>query len=187
MSKEEDPKVSAKGLRPQSERNSQLTLKAYSSGVGEYIADMMLQKNYTWLEVSKLEGMPSLYQMQAWYDESEEFRTVMDRADKVLARKCIEDIFETTDESRHLDKDEVPSEKLWFDKKKWLVEKLDKSRFGVSQAPTQTTGSINIAMPVDYQKAVDISDIVDEKTVRNVSDDSTDELEEDAFEKFRGK
>ena len=147
----------------------QKKLVPYTSGLGEFIAEQMLSNNLTWGKISKLEGMPSLYQMQLWYDKSKEFREIMDRADCVLARIHIEEVSDTANDCRNMDKDEVSSERLWLEKKKFLIEKLDKNRFGNSSKEGVSHASVNIVMPLDYKEVVDISSIMDENEVRGFS------------------
>lgn len=152
-----------------------ITSYAYTEGTGERIASLMERKKLTWKSVSKLEGMPSLYQMQLWYKESADFRTLMDTADEMVARGAFDSIVESAEMYRDISKDEVPAEKLWFEKQKFIAEKADRKKFGQEKGQVSGGGvNIQIVMPVDYNKLEDISDIVDVKEITNIDVEAKD-------------
>lgn len=142
----------------------------YTPGVGERIAQIMQKKLKSWEALSKLEGMPSLLQMQYWYKTSKKFKELMDMADQVVAREAFESVVKSSKSTRDLHKDEVPAEKLWFEQQKFIMEKSDPSRFGQKGSQESGATQINIVLPFDYNKEVDISDIVDVRKITNVPD-----------------
>jgi len=151
----------------------------YPPGVGERLAQIMQKRQKSWASLSKLEGMPSLMQMQYWYRTSKKFKELMDMADEVVARVAFDEVVESSEQTRHLSKDEVPAEKLWFEQKKFIMEKADPRKFGAKVNNESGATQINIVLPFDYNKEVDISDIVDVRNITSVPEEKPELTDED--------
>ncbi len=81
----------------------------------------------TMLEISKMEGFPTLRAMQGWLIKYEDFRRDMDKAREIRAGYYHDSAI---DKAEKVKKNTVAQTKLQVDTYKWAAEKGDPSRYG---------------------------------------------------------
>lgn len=81
-------------------------------------------------EICKLPGFPSSSILARWRAQHEDFNEAILAARKMRAEHYADKIAESLEETKELDKEQVPAEKLYYDKLKWLAEKNNPAEYG---------------------------------------------------------
>jgi len=110
--------------------------------------------------ISKLPGFPSTSIIAKWRIENQEFEEAYRAACRARAESYADRIADSLDETRELTKDEIPAEKLYTDKLKWLAEKNDPSRYGSKktegEGPASVSMVIQTGVPLEEEQPVTI-------------------------------
>jgi len=128
----------------------------YKDLIAQRIAEGM-----TMTDISKMAGMPSTSIIAKWRIEHPDLNDAILAARKARAEVYADKIAESVDETRELKKDDIPAEKLYFEKLKYLAEKNDPHTYaarpsGEQAGPAQVNMVINTGVPLEEEQPVTI-------------------------------
>lgn len=127
----------AEGMEPgkQLEPSFALELKdkrkfwSYNDTYRDLICNL-LATGKTFTDISKMRGFPGVSVIAQWRAAHSDFEDAIRAARRMGADYYADKIADSLEEGRVLNKDEIPAEKLYYDKLKWLAEKADPDQYG---------------------------------------------------------
>jgi len=116
----------------------------------------LVAKGHSFTSIAKRPEMPCTTIIAKWRRENPDFEEAIKAAKQARAEGFVDQIIDSLEETKDLAKDEVPAEKLWMDKLKWLAEKSDPKGYGTKSGPNDAaTGPvqmiINTGVPLDSE------------------------------------
>lgn len=145
----------------------------YSAVYKDLIANHIAEGK-TLSAISKLPGMPSTSIIAQWRAKHPELEDAIRAARKQQADFYADKIADQVDETRELSKDEIPAEKLYYEKLKWLAEKADPDQYG-NRTKISGDADAPLTLVVDTgirrDKPKEIDNIVEAETVSRENDD----------------
>jgi len=130
----------------------------------------MISEGKTLTDIGKMPGFPSTSIIAQWRTRHEELENGIRAARRARAEGYADKIAESLEETRELNKDDIPAEKLYFDKLKYLAEKNDPQTYGTKNAgehtPTQVNMVINTGVPLDDDDSPVTIEVEDESNKR---------------------
>ena len=142
-------------LSPQFEKGNGVTWH-YSKLYHDLVAEKIIE-GLSLTQISRLEGFPNLTILTKWRAQYPAFNEAITLARKAKAQKYEDMIEDSLEATRKLKKDEIPAEKLWLDKAKWLAEKHDPQTYGTKREST-TEGSAPVHMTINTGVPLDEGD-----------------------------
>lgn len=133
----------------------------------------LLAQGKTFSEITKMRGFPGMSVIAQWRAGHSDFEAAIRGARKMGADFYADKIAESLEEGRTLNKDEIPAEKLYYDKLKWLAEKADPEQYG-----NRTT--------IAGDKDAPLTLIVDTGIRRDGPDEIENEIIEGEFHEHKG-
>lgn len=152
-----------------------LELKKYevTPGVIFQIAKLVTSGK-TLKHIADMEGMPPLHILYAWKRNSDDFRTMVQEAEKDRAEIFHGKIMDAVDEIRTVDKSDIPGLKLYVDTLKYLAESDNPEKFKAKGKDEENRGSVTIQVNTGIDRTVDSNtgmsdnvEVTDYKEVEN--------------------
>lgn len=147
-----------------SKANSLLSLKdsiPYSPGLANLIIDKVLEgKRLT--QVAALDGIPSIKVIYRWLRQHTDFREAYDYALSAKGLYAMDKVEELSEMAVHAAKDEVSSLRLAMDGYRFIAERHDRVRYGVTppKADSGNTIIINTGIERDHDDSRTVSELI---------------------------
>ncbi len=122
-------------------------------------ADVICQKIATGMTLSaicRMDGFPGMGIIARWRAEEEMFDEALGYAESARAERYVDKIVDSVDDTRGMDKDELPAEKLYFDKLKYLAKVNDRKKYGErDQKVTAGGGNVTIQLHTGIDRGME--------------------------------
>jgi len=147
----EDGLVPGKQFAPQFVKGN-TTFWNYSAVYRDLICQRVAE-GMSLTKIAKQPGFPSTSIMAKWRQANPDFEDMYQAARQARAEAYADQIADSLDDMDDMKKDEVPAQKLKYDKLKWLAEKNDPKTYGTKdkggEGNAPITMVINTGVPLE--------------------------------------